>query len=215
MEIINTPPATVPPSSKPGITDWIKNNKKLILFIAAVVVLFIFLAITIFQIFRDRIFPKPQLTNQPAASQKPSSELTSMNLNTSKTVYTLSEKVTLKAVANSQGTPISAFDVAVSFDSEFLSLTAKKSPTLPDFTYYGSNTGEIMRISAVHNPTSTSDQVFNNTTLFEFEFTPKKIGRTSLKIVFIPNSTNESNLIDKDSNEILETASGTEIEITN
>lgn len=207
-----TSPLPVPGTSGP--LNWIKNHKRLLIVSVAVLFLFIFLIITVYQIFKDRIFKKPAQQTQVTASPKPASSLTSMIIKSSNTSYSLSEKVSIKAVANSKGESVSAFDVAVDYDPEFLSLTTKKSPTLPDFIYYGSNTGKVLKVTGVQKPESTKPQVFSDTALFEFEFTPKKAGKTSFRIIFVPNATNESNLIGSQSNDILDTVTGTEIEIT-
>ncbi len=210
------PPATnpLPLPDTSGPINWIKNHKKLLIVSGAVVFLFIFLIFTVFQIFKDRIFKKTSQQTQVTATPKPASSLNLMIIKSSKTTYSLSEKVSIKAIADSKGEPVSAFDVTIDFDPEFLSLTNKKSPTLPDFIYYGSNTGKILRVSAVQKPESTKPQVFDNTTLFEFEFTPKKEGKTAFRTIFIPNATNDSNLIGTQSTDILDNAIGAEIEIT-
>lgn len=198
-----------------GIWDYIKSRKKLILVVIAVVFLFIVLALTIFQIFKSRLFPVKNQTEESGQNINQNSNQSSMQIQTNKAAYSLSEKVLIKVVANSAGEVVRAFDVLIEYDPEFLSLTNKKSPALSDFTYYGSNSAKLLQVSAVQKPESKTQQVFADTSLFELEFTPKKAGKTSFKIVFVPNSTTESNLINEKSNDILTTASGTEIEITN
>lgn len=193
---------------------WLKSHKKLILVIVAVIFLFIVLGFTIFQSFKDRLFPtkKPSGQISQNLSQNPNTPAV-MQIQTSKESFSLSEKVLIKVIATSKGEAVRAFDALIEYDPEFLSLTNKKSPTKPEFQYYGSNTGTLLQVSAVQKPDISADQIFDNSALFEFEFTPKKSGKTTFKIIYAPNATNESNLINKKSKDILGSATGKEVTI--
>ena len=195
------------------ITSWIKTHKKLILVVIAVVFLFVVLGLTVFQVFKSKLFPAKNPSQQTGQNidQKPNQS--SMEIQTTKDTFSLNEKITIRVAASSAGEAIRAFDTLIEYDPEFLSLTNKKSPTQDKFQYYGSNTGRLIQLSAVQKQDITQDQTFDNTPLFEFEFTPKKKGKTTLKIIYAPNATNESNLINKESKDILGSARGKEITI--
>ena len=196
------------------VLGYLKSHKKLILVILAIIFLFIVLGFTIFQSFKDRLFPAKTPSGQMSQNplQTPSTPAI-MQIQTSKDSFSLSEKVLIKVIATSKGEAVRAFDALIEYDPEFLSLTNKKSPIKPEFQYYGSNTGTLLQVSAVQKPDISADQIFDNSALFEFEFTPKKTGKTTFKIIYSPNATNESNLINKESEDILGTAQGKEITI--
>src|SRR3989344_6242470 len=196
------------------VLGYLKSHKKLILVILAIIFLFIVLGFTIFQSFKDRLFPAKTPSGQMSQNplQTPSTPAI-MQIQTSKDSFSLSEKVLIKVIATSKGEAVRAFDALIEYDPEFLSLTNKKSPTKEEFQYYGSNTGSLLQVTAVQKPEINSDQIFDNTPLFEFEFTTKKTGKTTFKIIYAPNATNESNLINKESKDILGNATGKEIEI--
>lgn len=196
-----------------NILFWIRTHKRITLVIIATVFLGVFLAFTIFQAMKNRLFPVKPPANQVQTSTNSKISTGSMLIKSSKTSYSLSEKILISATANSGGDAVSAFDVVIEFDPEFLSLTTKKSPTLGDFSYFGSNSGKLLQITGVQKAESKNPQVFNGTKLFEFEFTPKKTGQTTFKIVFSPNATNESNLINTASLDVLNFATGATIEI--
>lgn len=195
------------------VMDWVKNHKKLLLVALAGVFLFAILIFSIFQAFKSRLFPDKTPPGQVTQTPEQNQNTASMQIQTPKDAFSLNEKVLIKVLASSQSQPIRAFDVLIEFDPEFFSLTAKKSPTKPEFQYYGSNTGSLLQVTAVQKPDITADQVFDNSALFEFEFTPKKAGKTTFKIIYAPNATNESNLINKESEDILGNAAGKEIVI--
>lgn len=195
------------------VMDWVKTHKKLLLVLVAGVFLFAILIFSIFQAFKDRFLPTKAPEKSAIVTSPESTSQASMQIQTPKDTFSLSEKIPIKVTATSNGEAVRAFDVLIEFDPQFLSLNDKKSPTKPEFQYYGSNTGRLLQVTAVQKPDITADQVFDNSALFEFEFTPKKTGKTTLKIIYAPNATNESNLIDKNSKDILGSASGKEIEI--
>jgi len=163
------------------VWDYIKSHKKLILVIVAVIFLFIALGITIFQAFKDKLLPGKIPTQQTGVTPFESTSQASIQIQTSKNNFSLNEKVPISVTATSNGEAVRAFDVLIEFDPEYLSLTnersspaGKKSPTKPEFEYYGNNTGTLLQVSAVQKPDISADQVFDNSGLFEFEFTPKK-----------------------------------------
>lgn len=204
-----------PPKSRfSGFIDSLKNRRKLILTLIAIIFLVGVLIFTAATEIQKRFFPesKPfELFNKPPALSVQNAP--SILIKTKKKTYSLNEPIQFTAIADSQGQQVTGFDVLINFDSEYLSLSDKKSPGLKDFQYYGSNKDSIFQNSAVLKPDSTTPQIFKDQMLFEFEFIPKKKGKTELKILYTPGSTSDSNLINNQSVDILGNARGTEITI--
>lgn len=219
----STPPAppTIPPLPQPAtplktsrlssFIYWLHTHKKLALTIICIIFLFGFLFFLSYGSLKNLISPpkSPDSTGNQSTAQN----LTSLILTTPKLKYSQSEKIIITAVADSQNKFITGFDVLIKFDPEFLSLTDKKSPALPNFDYFGSNENGLLQTSAVQKTSITAPQVFKNQKLFEFEFTAKKSGKTQINIVYMPNSTSDSNLINNNSQDILNNAKGVEITI--
>lgn len=195
------------------ILSWIKSHKRLTLAIIAGIFLLIIIIIALFQTIKSRFFPEVKTPEQTAIQPQASSAFANMTIKSPKTIYPLSEKIPLSVTANSGGTQIRGFDILLEYDPQFLILTERKPPPLTDFLYFGKNTDSAISISAVQKPDLTNPNVFDTATLAELEFTPKKTGKTSIKIIYAPNSTNESNLINPESRDILGSAQGLELTI--
>jgi hypothetical protein len=215
-----TPPV-IPPPPQPAVPlktsrlssfiYWLHTHKKLALTIICIIFLFGVLFFLSYASLKNLISPpkSPDSTGNQSAAQN----RTSLILTTPKIKYSQSEKIIITAVADSQNQFITGFDVLINFDPEFLSLTDKKSPALPNFDYFGSNQNGLLQTSAVQKTSIKQPQVFKNQKLFEFEFTAKKSGKTQIGIVYMPNSTSDSNLINNDSQDILNNVKGVEITI--
>jgi hypothetical protein len=196
-----------------SVFNWIKSHKKIVIVIIGALFLAGFLIFTGFNLIKSRLIPGNK-TSAPAGSiGQNANNLSSISIKTSKDAYSLSENILITAIANSNNQSVRGFDVLIEYDPQFLTLTNRKSRTQNDFIYYGSNTGKLLQVSAVQKPESGKDIKFNANALFEFEFKPKKTGKTSFKMVFAPKATNETNLIDKNSKDILTQVYGKEIEI--
>lgn len=205
-------PSPIPSGKFSAFLTGLKSRKKLVLIIVAVIFLFIVLLYLSFGALKNKFFPdsdvKLPFTNPPVQNQ-----FSSMKIQASKTSFAMSEKIPVSVVASSDGKAVTAFDTVIEYDPQFLTLTERKPPPLQDFSYFGKNSTTLISVSAVQKVDSTAQVKFDNTTLFELEFTPKKPGKTVLKIIYMPGSTSESNLIDSSSEDILSQAAGVEITI--
>lgn len=205
-------PNPIPTGKFSAFLNGLKSRKKLLITIIAIIFLFIALFYLSFSALKNRFFPNSDVslpfTNPPVQNQ-----FSSMKIQASKTSFSLSEKIPVSVVASSDGKAITAFDTLIEYDPQFLTLSQRKPPPLQDFNYFGKNSDTLISVSAVQKIDSTAQVKFDNTTLLEMEFTPKKQGKTVLKIIYMPNSTSDSNLIDNSSHDILSNAAGTEITI--
>lgn len=195
-----------------GFLNRLKSNKKLALTVLAIIFLIAALIYFGFSSLKNRFLPNlniPSPFNQTSKLQLPSS----MVIKTTKVSFTLSEKIPVSVAASSNGESITGFDTVIEYDPQFLTISEKKKPPLDSFIYYGKNSESRVQVSAILKPDSTASQKFDNTTLFDVEFTPKKAGKTTLKVISMPNSTSESNLLNGESKDILQTGRGVEITI--
>ena len=217
---------TTPPPSPPiqqkrfakflNIFTWIKSHKKATLVIISLLFLFAVIFTIVFQIFKDKfsLFLPPQ-QNEISQNRNNQSDAGtgSLEVKTDKDNYKVGEVVTLRVFADSKGKPVRGFDVQVSFDPEFLSITEKVTPSLTQFDLFVENDSNRFTVSGIQKEAISEDQIFTNTALFRYQFKIKKTGKTQINLVQAANSTNESNLIDKDSQDLLSDIYGKEIEI--
>ncbi len=217
---------TTPSPDQPGISPlqkyldrisnifaWAKTHKREVLVAIAVVFLFVIIIFSIYATFKERLFPSKD-TQQENKNADTKTFNSSMKLTTNKDSYSISEKVLVTISANSEGQAVRAFDALFVFDPEYVSLTTQRKPLLPDFMYYYNAFSESsVQISAVQQGKDLSDQIFKDTSLFQFELTIKKVGSTTLGLSFDKQSTDESNLLNSESVDMLSTVKGAKIEI--
>jgi hypothetical protein len=210
----NPTPAEIKSSPLARIINWVNTHRKQVYVVLASAFLVIVAVFTLFPAIKDKFLNNLKQNIPGNILPKPESPgLGSITINTPKTGFALAEKIPVSIKSQTGGIPVTAFDVVIEYDPEFLTISERKTPPLQDFLYYGKNTNELISVSAIQKPTSQTAQVFKDTTLFELEFTPKKKGKTTLKIVYMPNSTNDSNLLDSANKDILSNARGMEITI--
>ena len=197
--------------NKPTLIDWLKSHKKLLITILAIIFLLFSLFFFLYSSFKDRFLPSsnPTPPGGAAIELKPTSL---MQLKTPKTTFSLNEKIPVTIVASSSDIPITAFDTTIEYDSEFLTLTKRNPPSLNSFEYYGKNSTTQIQVSAYLKPDQTPTKL-DNTTLFDIEFTPKKAGKTTIKMIYMPNSPSDSNLLNDQSEDVLGSVKGVEITI--
>lgn len=201
----------ITPSPLNKFLNWLRAHKKLALTLTAI----IFLLIALIYFGRATLQNLLNKNNSEIKSYPKNQTLTnsSMLIASAKSTYSISETIPISVKASSAGIAITGFDTIIEYDPQFLTISKKDTPPLQDFLYYGQNTDKLIQVSAVRKPEGNSLQTFENTELFKIEFKPKKSGKTSLKIIYLPNSTSDSNLINGDSKDVLENARGLEITI--
>lgn len=195
-----------------NIIEWIKKNKRLSIVIFAVFFLFLFLVLNLAVLVKRITRPEDGKTPQ-SPNMLQNTSFTTMSITTDKDQYSLSEKIVATIKANSPNEAIAGFDTLIQFDPSFLTLSNRRPPSLSNFDYYGQNSNNLISVAAVQKIDSNNEQKFSDTALFQVEFTPKKAGKTTLKVLFSPNATNESNLINKQSKDILTDVFNKEITI--
>ena len=224
------PPVTPPPSPAPNLQPAqnpitpskstllfhaLYVHKKLILTILAIILLLGIIFFLSFNAIKDRFFPGgTNPLSQLGSTGDASLNNVSMFITTAKTSYAVSETIPVSIKATTGEAAITAFDAVIEYDPEFLTLSKRNPPPLKEFTYYGQNTDTLISVSAIQKPDSETRVKFDKTTLFDLEFTPKKTGKTVLKVIYFPNSTSESNLLNPDSKDILGNVRALEVTIS-
>lgn len=197
--------------------SWFSHNKKLTLVLLSVIFLLAIIIWIIIQVFGKNLLPYFKKADDTKIDTLQTDAKTTgiLRLETDKSVYGKNEVIKVSVFGDSKIEIIRGFDILVSFDPDFLSLTDKRAaPLSSDFHYYGTKKGNSQfRISAVQELRSKKDFLFTNTLLYEFELQSKKLGKTSIMLVQSPNLLNESNLINNESKDILGIVGGKEIEI--
>lgn len=213
--LINPNPTPAPEIKAPlltRITNWINMHRKLTLSILAGFFLVIVLILVFFPSIKNKLFNLKNTSQTPTTNTSDVAELGSIILTSSKNTFGMTEKIPVSVKGDTNNKAITAFDVVIEYDPEFLALTNRKTP-LQDFNYYGNNNNQSISVAAIQKPNSQSSQILKNTNLLDLEFTPKKPGKTTLKIVYSPNSTSDSNLLDGANKDILTIVRGMEITI--
>lgn len=205
---------SVPPIN-PGrfarIIQWIKQHKKIV-FVAINVLLVTGLWLLFYPNIKNRFFPSPNQSNSQINQQQ--ADLPAlMEVKPAKNEFRVNEAVKVSVYASSDNQLISGFDAVFIYDPEFLVPLKKNPPTLNDFEYASTTAPGTFRTIGVRKADSALAP-FKESLLFEIEFSAKKPGKTSLDLMFSPNRTNDSNLINGESKDILGDVRGAEIEIT-
>ncbi len=199
------------PSRFEAFLNWLKTHKKIV--ITLIAIFFLLVALGYFgsktiQNLLNKTVPKSTPPDQTQIQTT-----SSMLITSPKTSYTLAEKIPVSIKASSSESLVTGFDAVIEYDPAFLAISKRNPPPLSDFLYYGQNTDNLIQVSAVRKPDQNTIQSFNDNELFSLEFAPLKAGKTTLKIVYLPNSTSDSNIIDSNSNDVLGLVRGLELEI--
>lgn len=205
-------PVQTPPSNSSNFINWLKTHKKIVATLAAI--FFLLVALGYFTSKAIQNFLNRNNPQDTSINQSQTLTTSSMLITSPKSSYSLSEKIPVTIKASSGISIVTGFDTVIEYDPAFLTISKRNPPPLPDFLYYGQNSNSLIRVTAVRKPDQNTLPSFNNTTLFDIEFTPVKSGKTTLKIIYLPNSTSDSNIIDNNSNDVLGTARGLELTIT-
>lgn len=107
---------------------------------------------------------------------------------------------------------ISGYDAVLQFDTTVLSFVSATSLD-PAFTLYKNKRDTGLNMTGVIEVGDTMPHVFANTPLIEVVLQPKKIGSTNVTLQMSPGETNDSNLINNQTTDILGSATGVTVEV--
>jgi len=114
----------------------------------------------------------------------------------------LNKPTSILVYSDSNNEPITGFDIVLKYDKNFWQFI-KSSPLLEDYQIFKRINDDEIRITGIKKPESKVLTIFKETPLIQISFLPIKQGITEFNIVFSPNKTNESNLINENNQEIL------------
>lgn len=120
--------------------------------------------------------------------------------------------VTVLVLADSKGERISGYDVVLRYDQKVLDFVEARS-LLTDFQVISTTKNGTVTATGVKKLETDQPSVFDQTVLLEADFTAKELGSGTVSFDFVPGETNESNLINEQSQDVLADTQGTVIKI--
>ena len=134
-----------------------------------------------------------------------------LKTNTSQTTISMTDPLTLIAYGTSP-TVISGYDVVIQYDDSLVSYVSSES-LLQDFQLITTTEPGAIIATGIKNLQAPDGEVFSHTPLSIFTFKAKKRGKVTFHIVYTKNGTDDSNLIDKERNDVLKIVEGVTVEI--
>lgn len=122
------------------------------------------------------------------------------------------DTVTVLVLADSKGERITGYDVVLRYDQKILDFVEARS-LLSDFQAISTTKDGTVTITGVKKLTTDQPSVFDQTVLLETDFIAKELGSTMISFDFSPAQTNESNLINEQSEDVLADTQGMVIKI--
>lgn len=122
------------------------------------------------------------------------------------------DTVTVLVLADSKGERITGYDVVLRYDQKILDFVEARS-RLSDFQAISTTKDGTVTITGVKKLTTDKPSVFDQTVLLETDFIAKELGSTMISFDFSPGQTNESNLINEQSEDVLADNQGMVIKI--
>ncbi len=211
-------PSTPLPSNHPPtpiflrILAWIQHHKKVTFALIAGFFLILIILTVLFPQVRQLITNENQSGSKSnKTNQDP--KLSSITIKTDKNSYAVNENIVVTISANSSGQVIQAFDLIMSYDPQFTTLGKQRKNFRDDFYYFGTHTPKQVRIAAVQKESTSQDIVFENEPLIELQFKAVKAGKATFSMDVTPETTFDSNLLNKENKDILGFGIKKEIEI--
>jgi hypothetical protein len=141
---------------------------------------------------KEQVHPPAQMSNPPQIHAASSYQ---------KSIYSKGEKLTIDMIANTQGKPLSGFDVVLHFDPSIVSFESV-STHLPSFDVYTNKNTDTVSVTGSLKLNAQALPVKEDS-LFSVSFTPLHNGNPKFSLEYIPGKRSDSNLIDDKSQDIL------------
>ncbi len=136
----------------------------------------------------------------------------SLVLSDTKKVYKVGDTITFSIVGDSAGAQVKGYDAVFKFDSGKVQFVSEKN-LYPLFPYRRRILGNWVIITGVQPFSKTTKNIFSKTPLMGITFKATAPGVAYFPVSYIPDSTNDSNLIDTASNDMLSSATGIVVQI--
>jgi hypothetical protein len=122
------------------------------------------------------------------------------------------ETITLILYIHSQGELITGYDASIKFEPELVRFENQKN-LFEDFKHFRKVGGEWLLLSAARG-LDTQPFILNEKAVMEFSFKALKAGNPSFHLSLVPNGTNDSNLININSQDILSEVNSVSVVVT-
>jgi hypothetical protein len=144
----------------------------------------------------------------PSVTPRP--VLGSMTVSSSVTRYSKDSPVTIKIQASSEGRQIVGYDAVVTYDKSAFDFV-KALSLMDDFRIYSYNRPTHVSLSAIKSLQNKRVDVWNNQTLAELTFQPKKTGAYTFSLA--PVGKESSKLIDENAQAIYPKVAQLQLEV--
>lgn len=152
-------------------------------------------------------------TPAPTQTIERQGSITLMTKDKSQTV-SFAKPIHIIISADSAGESLTGFDAVLQFDTSALSFVSATSLD-PAFTLYKNNRDTGLNMTGVIEVGDNMPHVFVNAPLVEVVLQPKKIGSATVVLQMSPGETNDSNLINNQTSDILGSVTGVTVDVVN
>lgn len=196
-----------------------QNNPTKLFLVAAIIILLLgiaYLLLTNRETVKETAvtsYEKPQ--NTPAVTetskiearaQKGGNGLLSLQLKNGSLTASAGESISVLVLAKSTD-PVVGFDAVLNFDPKVLSYTTAQN-LVPEFQLVPTAKPGQVILTGTKKLSAKEAKVFNNTPVVEVSFKAVKSGQTRIEFEFAPGKTNDSNLMNTKSKDVLGEVSG-------
>ncbi len=129
-----------------------------------------------------------------------------------KKVIKVNDLITFTIVGDSGGQQVRGYDAAFKFDPSIVSFVSEKN-LYPSFDYQRRLRGNWVIVTSTQPLSSAKKAVFSKVPFMGITFKALKSGVAYFPMSYIPDSYNDSNLIDTASNDMLSSATGIVVQI--
>jgi len=150
--------------------------------------------------------------NTPSVAKQKISATLSLVLTEPKKVYKVHDLITFTIVGDSADQQVRGYDAAFKFDPTRVSFVSDKN-LLPSLQYMRRIRGNWILITSTQPIGKTNAISFSKTKLTDITFKATAAGAAYFPMSYIPDSYNDSNLIDTASNDMLSSATGIVVQI--
>lgn len=194
-----------------------KEHKRFYMVIFSLLTVFFVLLIMAVFVLKKEQKEKVELTTiftEQGEITQAAQETASFKLSTKEgeTNYQVGELVTLLVAADSKGASITGYDVILNFDPKMVSFVEVKG-RLDEFQVFSSTKDGKVFVSAIKKLNAKQESVFSETQLIGVNFKTTDTGEVNFTFDFIEGATNESNLIDEKSQDVLRQVEGMKVVI--
>jgi len=124
----------------------------------------------------------------------------------------LNKPTSILVHSDSNNEAVTGFDIVLKYDKNFWQFI-KLNSSVENYQIFQRINGDEIRITGIKKPESKVLTIFKDTPLIKINFLPLKKGPATFNIVFSPKLTNESNLINEESQDILQKVTNLQVNI--